>query len=61
MELLATVHWVVEENPGSDFDKVVRAVHGWNKRKREIMKPAHVKVAYDRLIAEGFLATAQAA
>jgi hypothetical protein len=61
MELLATVHWVAAENSGADFDEIVRAVHGWNKRKREIMKPAHIKVAYDRLIIEGFLATAQAA
>ena len=56
MELLATVHWVAAEDPGASYDKIVRAVHGWNKRKREIMKPAHIRVAYDRLVAEKFLA-----
>jgi O-acetyl-ADP-ribose deacetylase (regulator of RNase III) len=61
MELLATVHWVAAEKPGAGYDDIVRAVHGWNKRKREIMKPAHIKAAYDRLVAEGFLSTVKAA
>ncbi len=55
MELLATVHWVAAETPTASVDKVVRAVQEWNERKREIMKPAHVRAAYDRLVAEKWL------
>jgi hypothetical protein len=55
MKLIGTVHWVATENLGVDYDDIVRAVQGWNKRKREIMKPAHIRAAYDRLVAEKWL------
>src|SRR5260370_17698088 len=55
MELLATVHWTAAEKPKASLDEIVQAVHGWNVRKREIMPPAHIKAAYDRLVAEKWL------
>jgi O-acetyl-ADP-ribose deacetylase (regulator of RNase III) len=51
MELLATVHWVVANAQGLlTFETLIEAVHAWNKRKAEIMQPAHLRVALDRLI-----------
>lgn len=55
MELLATVHWVASEEAATHYDDVLRKVQGWNKRKRTIMKPEHIKAAYSRLAAEGWL------
>lgn len=57
MELLATVHWAAREsrNP-QDIEEVTRRVHDWNERKREIMKPSHIRVAHERLMQEGWLA-----
>jgi O-acetyl-ADP-ribose deacetylase (regulator of RNase III) len=55
MELLATVHWVAAEKPSASVDEIVQAVQEWNARKREIMKPAHIKAAHDRLVAEKWL------
>jgi len=55
MELLATVHWVAREMLGSRIEDIVRSVHAWNDRKRQIMKPAHIKAAYDRLIDERWI------
>jgi hypothetical protein len=55
MELLATVHWTAGEEPGASFEEIVQAVQGWNDRKSQIMPPAHIKAAYDRLIAERWL------
>lgn len=56
MELLGTVHWVAKEADGvADLDEIVHRVHAWNSRKRELMKPTHIKVAYDRLKDEGWL------
>ena len=40
------------------YDEILRRVHGWSERKRQIMKPAHVKAAYDRLIAEEWIEAA---
>jgi len=57
MELLASVHWVACEAGGrsDDLAAVVAAIHGWNARKRKIMKPEHIEVAWKRLKAEGWL------
>jgi len=55
MELLATVHWTAAEMPKATLDEIVQAVRSWNVRKREIMSPAHIKSAYDRLVAENWL------
>jgi len=56
MELLATVHWVATENSAVDHREIVHRVHGWNERKRQIMKPAHIMAAYARLLSEGWIA-----
>jgi O-acetyl-ADP-ribose deacetylase (regulator of RNase III) len=56
MELLATVHWAAQESRDSrNIEEVTRRVHDWNDRKREIMKPAHVRVAHERLLDHGWL------
>jgi O-acetyl-ADP-ribose deacetylase (regulator of RNase III) len=55
MELLATVHWVAAhggrhgEAPARTADEAVTVVHAWNPRKRQIFKPPHVGLAWDRL------------
>jgi O-acetyl-ADP-ribose deacetylase (regulator of RNase III) len=55
MELLATVDWVAADAPGAGFDEILRRVHGWSERKRQIMKPQHVKAAHDRLVCEKWI------
>ncbi len=50
MELLATVHWsAVHDKTAVDEESAVASVHGWNDRKRRMMKPEHIKVAWRRL------------
>jgi O-acetyl-ADP-ribose deacetylase (regulator of RNase III) len=51
MELLATVHWVVIENPdvAQDVEKVILLVHEWSDRKRNLFKPEHIRKAWQRL------------
>jgi len=58
MELLATVHWVAAKTPTGGYDEIVRGVQEWSDRKREAMKPAHIKAAYNRLLSEGWLQAA---
>ena len=57
MELLATVYWVVKENPDTaeDADKVIEKVSNWNERKKRLMKPNHIKKAWERLKSESWL------
>lgn len=57
MELLATVHWVAtHEQRGQKFEQVLGAVHAWNKRKAQIMQPAHVRAAMERLVDQHWIA-----
>ncbi|MCL5959412.1 MAG: macro domain-containing protein [Chloroflexi bacterium] len=51
MELLATVHWVAQEDPQIRLDAraAVNAVWAWNEHKRRTFKAEHIEVAWARL------------
>jgi len=55
LELLATVHWVAKHEDAVTTDQVVRQVHAWNDRKRRVMKPDHLRIAWQRLRDEGWI------
>jgi hypothetical protein len=56
MELLSTVHWVAtREMDAASLDDVVNAIRSWNARKAQIMEPGHVRVAWERLVEQGWL------
>jgi hypothetical protein len=46
VELLATVHWVAQEDPGatSNSSAVVASVRAWSDRKRQAFRPEHIDV-----------------
>ena len=57
MELLASVHWVAAHEPDvRTLDEAIAAVHGWNDRKKMLMRPEHIASAWHRLEDEGWLA-----
>lgn len=57
MELLATIHWLVKhesissENP----DDIIRKIQAWNLHKKNTMKPAHIRIAIERLKQEEWI------
>ena len=55
MELLASVHWAAEHGGAVTADAAVGAVHSWNDRKREMFAPAHIRVAWNRLVDAGWV------
>ena len=55
LELLATVHWVVDQEGAKTFDEVLARIHGWNDRKRRVMKPDHLRITWHRLRDEGWI------
>jgi O-acetyl-ADP-ribose deacetylase (regulator of RNase III) len=57
MELLASVHWVAThpEEQATDLDSVIQAIYGWNERKRQIIKPEHIRIAWERLREKGWV------
>jgi len=56
MELLATVHWVATNDISVDSAaSATNAVHAWNPRKKQLMSPQHVNIAWSRLESQGWL------
>lgn len=57
MELLSTVHWsIIHDGVNSnDLSELVNAIHRWNPRKKRIMKPEHIQIAWKHLQQTGWL------
>jgi uncharacterized protein YwgA len=49
MELLATVAFMLEENPGLDITEIEKRLKDWSERKVKMFKPAYLEVAYQHL------------
>ncbi len=68
MELLATVHWVAtkETNPAVDSEQAISLIHEWSDsasaaksdRKRNLLKPQHIRKAWQRLHDQNWLTPA---
>ena len=56
MELLASVHWVFQEDEHttSNLDKTIEALHSWNARKKAQLKPDHIRIAWQHLKDQGW-------
>jgi hypothetical protein len=57
MELLSSVHWVMQHDAGAreNVDKAVAGVRSWSSRKRRLLKPEHLKLAWQRLRDQGWV------
>lgn len=55
LELLATVHWVVEQDGARTLGEVVTKVQDWNERKRKVMNSEHLRITLERLQEENWL------
>lgn len=55
MELLATVHWVARHELADSPNKAIVAVQAWNTRKRNIMPPEHIEIAWQHLRTLGWI------
>ena len=61
MELLATVHWVAQEDPqaAADCEQAIIRVQEWSDRKRNLFKPEHIRKAWQRLHEQNWLALSE--
>jgi O-acetyl-ADP-ribose deacetylase (regulator of RNase III) len=61
MELLGTVHWVMQHDADpDDVDDVFAKVQAWSGRKRSRMQDGHVRAAWSRLHEHGWALSDQA-
>lgn len=61
LELLATVHWVVKEDPkaAEDSEQAIALVHEWSDRKRKLFKLEHIRKAWQRLQEQNWLSASE--
>lgn len=55
MELLATVHWVATREQAQNPLQALECIQVWNPRKRQLMKLAHIEVAWQQLSNLGWI------
>lgn len=57
MEMLATLHWVAQEDPQAAVDCAVaiERVKEWSDRKKNLFKPQHLTMAWNHLKTQGWL------
>lgn len=55
MELLSSVHWVATQQGAQTWEDALVKVGEWNPRKKRMMEPHHVKVAWEQLEEYGWL------
>lgn len=63
LELLTTVLWVTQNGQGAQdtLHQVIARVHDWNRRKKELFTPEQIRVAWERLQAQGWIGNAELA
>ncbi|MCX6152585.1 MAG: macro domain-containing protein [Candidatus Kapabacteria bacterium] len=49
LELLATIDFIIEKTGKNTPEGIQEEICNWTKRKKELMKPTHIKVALSRL------------
>ncbi|MFP4204126.1 MAG: macro domain-containing protein [Opitutales bacterium] len=50
LELLSSVHWVIQHEPEASVEKTVDAVHSWNQRKAQLFPEKHIRIAWNRIL-----------
>ena len=57
MEMLATLHWVAQEDAqaAQDCEVAIKRVQEWSDRKKNLFKPRHLKIAWEHLKTQGWL------
>ncbi len=49
LELLATIDFICKQEKIQKVEDIKQQIGNWTKRKKEIMKPHHIEIAYNRL------------
>jgi hypothetical protein len=55
LELLSTVHWVIEHEGAATPEAVIARTHGWNERKKRFSRD-QILLAYEILTQKGWIA-----
>lgn len=56
MEMLATLHWVAQEDiqAAQDCQVAIQRVQEWSDRKKRLFKPRHLEISWNHLKSQGW-------
>ena len=49
LEVLASVDFIRQQNPGISLADTITAIHNWSERKTKLFKNEYIQIAYDHL------------
>jgi len=49
LEILASVAYLLDNNPSGDLDNIYQGIQNWNERKSKIIKKEYVEIAFNHL------------
>ena len=49
LEVLASVDFIRQQNPGISLADTITAIHNWSERKTKLFKDEYIQIAYDHL------------
>jgi len=55
LQVLATIHWMAVQERARSVDEAIRLVNALNARKKQVIDPSHLRIAWDRLSSEGWI------
>jgi O-acetyl-ADP-ribose deacetylase (regulator of RNase III) len=57
MELLSSVHWLALHGKprATSVEEAIEQMLAWSPRKRQMFKPDHIRIAWERLLDDGWL------
>ena len=57
MELLSSIHWLANHDSlqVKNYEEAIEGMAKWSPRKKRMFKPNHIKIAWERLVSEGWI------
>lgn len=49
LEILASVHYILTESPQSNIEDIIKKIHDWNDRKKNLISNKYIESAYEHL------------
>lgn len=55
MELLASIHWLSNNQNTNKLPDIIAGIKNWNPRKAQLMKTRHIEKAWHHLSEQGWI------
>jgi O-acetyl-ADP-ribose deacetylase (regulator of RNase III) len=50
LEILASVHYIISQDPNLNINEITEKIHGWTERKKKLIKEEYIIAAFNHLM-----------